>query len=272
MDLNTIEAVCRPACRQALPDWRSGAALLAGGTWLFSAPPADLRRLVDLAALGWPSLETNEAGLRIAATCTLAELAAFEAPKAWIAAPLLGHCCRALLGSFKICNAATVGGNLCLALPAAPMIAMAIALDGVCTVWQQRGGQRRIDAVDFVTGPQRSTLQPGEVLRHVDLPAASLARRVAYRRMSLSPHGRSAALLVGTRSADGAMALVVTAATPRPVRLGFVGRPDTDALRARIVQDVTVFHDDPHGAPDWRRHLTLLLAEEIRQELAGAAA
>ncbi|MDT7569507.1 MAG: hypothetical protein QOG76_8131, partial [Pseudonocardiales bacterium] len=26
--------------------------------------------------------------------------------------------------------------------------------------------------------------------------------------------------------------------------------------------------DDPHGAPDWRRAVTLLLAEEVRAELA----
>ena len=27
---------------------------------------------------------------------------------------------------------------------------------------------------------------------------------------------------------------------------------------------------DAHGGPDWRRHMTLLLAEEIRRELAAA--
>jgi hypothetical protein len=28
------------------------------------------------------------------------------------------------------------------------------------------------------------------------------------------------------------------------------------------------WYDDVHGAPDWRHHVTLLLAEEIRQELS----
>ena len=31
-----------------------------------------------------------------------------------------------------------------------------------------------------------------------------------------------------------------------------------------------LYHDDVHGKPDWRKHMTLRLAEEIRTELAGA--
>ncbi|WP_428393968.1 FAD binding domain-containing protein [Lichenicoccus sp.] len=267
MDLNTIREICRPAGREQLPAWQAEDALLAGGTWLYSEPQPQLRRLVDLSTLAWPSLHTDAAGLCIAATCTLAELAAWQAPPGWRAAPLLGLCCQALLGSFKICNAATVGGNLCLALPAGPMIALAIALDGVCHVWKPDGGERRISAEEFVLGPQMNALQRGEVLRHIDLPAAAFMRRFAIRRISLSPLGRSAALLIGTLSAEGGMALVVSAATLRPARLDFAGLPDEASLRRRIAQDITRFYEDVHGAADWRQHLVFLLAEEIRCEL-----
>ncbi len=30
-----------------------------------------------------------------------------------------------------------------------------------------------------------------------------------------------------------------------------------------------LYYDDLHGSPDWRRHMTLRLAEEIRQELSA---
>ena len=56
--------------------WRDGDAWLAGGTWLFSEPQPGLKRLLDLRAFGWPSLRAGPGGLEIAATCTLAELAA----------------------------------------------------------------------------------------------------------------------------------------------------------------------------------------------------
>ena len=32
-----------------------------------------------------------------------------------------------------------------------------------------------------------------------------------------------------------------------------------------------LYHNDVHGKPVWRKHMTLRLAEEIRRELQGAA-
>jgi len=55
-------------------EWHEGDAWLAGGTWLFSEPQDDLRRLIDLHAYGWPSLDELDAGPAIGATCTIAEL------------------------------------------------------------------------------------------------------------------------------------------------------------------------------------------------------
>jgi hypothetical protein len=40
-----------------------------------------------------------------------------------------------------------------------------------------------------------------------------------------------------------------------------------DKLEAEIPQ--RLYYNDVHGAPAWRRHVTLQFAEEIRGELAG---
>jgi hypothetical protein len=81
--------------------------------------------------------------------------------------------------------------------------------------------------------------------------------------------------LIGTLAADdGALMLTVTASTPRPVRLQFAELPPPaalhDALEARIPGER--YYDDIHGAPAWRRQMTLQFAEEIRAELAGNGA
>ena len=272
MDLHGVTELCQPRTRGDLPAWRPGDALLAGGTWLFSEPQRDATRLVDLAALGWPAAELTLDRLHLAATCTLRVLERLDLPPACIAVPLLRHCCRALAGSFKVASAATIGGNLCLALPAAPMAPLVAALDGACLVWTPGGGERTIPADAFVLGDRRTALRPGEVLRRIDLPLAALRRRAAFRRASLTAHGRSATLLVGTLDPGGNFALTVAAAVAAPVVLRFPQPPDADALAARIedaIPDAAWWRDE-HGGPDWRRHMTLLLAEEIRRELAAA--
>src|SRR6202012_2876435 len=167
-------------------------------TWLFSEPQLNVSRLIDIVDLAWPALETTAQSLYIAATCKIAELHGMTFPSNWIAAPLINQCCRSFLASFKLWNTATVGGNICMSLPAGPMISLASALDGVALIWGRDGSERRVPVLDFVLGSRRNVLGPGELLRRIDIPATALARRAAFRQLSLAPLGRSAALLIGT--------------------------------------------------------------------------
>lgn len=275
MDLPTVERFDRPttddAVRRRAAAMTDGA-LLGGGTWLFSTPQPHLRELVDLTAAGWPALTVTDAGLEIAATATLAELAALrpgDVPADWTALPLLRGCCEALVGSWKVWSTATVGGNVVLALPAGPAITMAATLDGTAVVWPADGGELRIPVTDLVLGAQRSALDRGDVLRAVELPAAALRGRTALRKASLSALGRSAVLLGGRRDADGAFTLAVTAALERPAVLRFGARPDAATLIDAVdAAGEHGWYDDPHGSPDWRHAMTRRLAEEIREELA----
>src|SRR5580704_2907134 len=180
MDLNTITAIVRPRRRAELPAWRAGDAWLAGGTWLFSEPQPSLSRLIDIVDFGWPALQITEQGLRIAATCKIAELDSATFPANWTAASLVNQCCRSFFASFKIWNMATVGGNLCMALPAGPMISLTAALDGTCTIWSPDGTERHVAVTDFVLGPQRNALMPGELLRLIALPLSALRQRSAF--------------------------------------------------------------------------------------------
>jgi CO/xanthine dehydrogenase FAD-binding subunit len=270
MDLNTVSELV-PADADALATWREGDAWLAGGTWLFSEPQRELRRLVDLSAFRWEPLRQDEDGLEVAATCTFAQLAGWPGRPGWPGAALARECCRALLGSFKIWNAATVGGNLCLALPAGPMTSLAVALDGVHTIWCPDGSERTVPAQEFVLEAGVNALAPGELLRATWLPAASLRCVAAFRQLSLSPLGRSAAVVIGRWSPDHRLVVTITASVAVPIRLSFTGIPDAAELREALLAAVGEWYDDPHGDPAWREHLTLMFAEEVRCELRAAA-
>ncbi|HJZ22242.1 MAG TPA: FAD binding domain-containing protein [Bradyrhizobium sp.] len=273
MDLNTITEVVRPQAREQLPVWTAGDAWLAGGTWLFSEPQVHLTRLIDLTDLKWPALTVGDDSLTIAATCTVAELDAFPCPPEWIASPLINQCCRAFLASFKIWKTATVGGNICMSLPAGPMISLTTALDGICTIWSADGSERKIAVAEFVIGNNRNVLARGDLLRAIELPLAALKRRTAFRQISLAPLGRSAALLIGSVTSEGGLALTVTASTVRPVQFSFPAIPAAGELQEILLQGIAerAWHNDVHGKPAWRKHMTLRLAEEIRAELQGGA-
>jgi CO/xanthine dehydrogenase FAD-binding subunit len=272
VDINTVTGFV-PADTAA---WRAGDAWLGGGTWLFSQPQPGVRRLLDLTAFGWRPLTENADGLEIAATCTLAELARWRPRENWPAAALARQCCDALLGSFKVHNTATVGGNICLSLPAGPMIALAAALDGTATLRAPDGATRQVPVARFVTGDGRNVLAPGELLRAIVLPAAALRARTAFRQVSLSPVGRSAVLVIARRSPGqlarhGQSVVTITAATPRPVQLRFASPPVPDDAVAALDAAVPAraYLDDVHGARAWRAAMTRLSVAAVTAELAA---
>jgi CO/xanthine dehydrogenase FAD-binding subunit len=274
VDLTTVETVSTPRHRDEL--WPIGAsdAVVAGGTWLFSEPQLRTRRLVDLTQLGWAPVRVDANGIELAAICTVAQVSALSAelPRTnpeWSAAPLLHQCCTALLASFKVWAEATVGGNLSLSFPAGSMISLSSALDGEVLVWRADGDDYRMPVADFVTGNSTNVLSVGDVVRSIHLPASALRGRTAYRKLAPSPLGRSGIVVIGRLDDDGTFVLSITAATVRPY-VFTLESVDVDAVRrahADIPDDAWTI--DPHGDPDWRRAVSLVLAEQICAELGS---
>ncbi|MEU4561174.1 FAD binding domain-containing protein [Actinoplanes sp. NPDC023936] len=255
MDLNTVTEVISPAAPGA---WRPGDAWLGGGTALFGEPRPHVRRLLDLTTAGWPAIELRDDGsVDVAATCTVAELNERLGRHT-----IVRQCCHAFLASFKIWNVATVGGNLCAALPAGPMISLSVALGASVLLIGPDGGERRVPAAGFVTGDGTTVLREGELLRSIHFPASAFTGRIAYRRGSLHRHGRSAVLLIGRALPSGEVTLTVTAATRRPYVLPL------DSLSALDAIPADDYVDDVHGRPLWRQHLTRHYAAQILAELS----
>ena len=267
MDLNTITAYRFAGSRGDLR-LAPGERFVAGGTWMFSEPQLEATGLVDLTAMGWPSIEVGEWGLRIGATCTIAELAAMPAYDGWAAHPLFFQCASALLASFKVWNVATVGGNICRSFAAGAMISLAVTLGGVAIVWTPDGGERRIPVEELIIGNGENALVAGEVLRAIELPPHALRARTAFRKIALAELGRSGAVLTGRVDDDGRTVFAITAATTRPAVLRYEGLPDAATLRSDAAS-VDTYYTDPLGTADWRREVSALLLEEIRQELAA---
>ena len=253
MDLHTVTALRVARSREDLA-LGPGEALLAGGTWLFSEPQPHTTALVDLAAMGWAPWEVLPGALRIGATCTIEQVV--DAPWGG-AAGLVRQCADSFLMSSKVQHVATVGGNLCLALPAAAMVSLTAGLGGSVVLWTPGGGERREPVATFVRGPGRTSLRRGEVVRAVDVPAASLDAPTAFRRIGLTAMGRASVVVVGC-----GRTVTITAATERPVVL------EVSDLEAGLAA-IDCWYDDPHGAADWRAAVASRFAREVAQELTA---
>ncbi|SDQ60997.1 FAD binding domain-containing protein [Microbacterium sp. cf332] len=272
MDITTVTGFRTARTRGDLA-LAPGERFLAGGTWLMSEPQPETTGFVDLTTMGWPELEVDETGLRIAATCTIARLVAFaagrlevHAPADWAALDLVPMAANALLASFKIWNTATVGGNLCRAFAAGAMVSLCAALDGVAVIWRADGSEARMLVADLVVDDGKTCLAPGDLLRAIEIPAATLRSPAALHKIALAELGRSGAVVTGRLDGDGSATFTVTAAVRRPVVLRFETLP-SDAALVAAVEAAPGYYSDPLGAADWRRGVSSVLARRVAADL-----
>jgi CO/xanthine dehydrogenase FAD-binding subunit len=227
-------------------------------------------RLLSKASVSEEPAITQGVDARPAST-RLADAQPTEGSAGWAAHPLFYQCCTALFGSFKVWNVATVGGNICTALPAGPMTSLFAALDAEALIWRPDGSDVRMPVARLVTGNTTTALESGDVLRSLHVPQRSLNSRTAYRKIALSALGRSGAVLIGRLDPlGGTFVLTVTAATVRPEQLRFAELPEAGELH-RALGGIDSWFTDAHGAADWRLAVSRVLAEEIRVELATTA-
>ena len=194
-------------------------------------------RLVSLRKLGLEKIDTNGA-LRIGAMTTLRSLETSpQVNKGW---PVIARALRTL-SNVRVRNVATVGGALAHADPHMDLPPLLAALGAQATL-EGKGGKRVVPVEDLYAGYLETTLKPGELITHVEVPALG-KRRAAY-------------LKCTTRSADdwpavgvavvlgGEDRIFVSAATDRPTRIA--GEQDIGKLK---------IEGDLHGSAEYKKQL-----------------
>ncbi|MBV8411756.1 MAG: xanthine dehydrogenase family protein subunit M [Alphaproteobacteria bacterium] len=87
-----------------------------------------------------------------------------------------------LIGSKQIQGRASPGGNLCNASPAADSVPALVAAGATVNI-QGPGGKRQVPVEQFCTGPGRTSLQKGEIVVSLSLPARPKGSSDAYLRL-----------------------------------------------------------------------------------------
>ena len=163
----------------------AGARLLAGGTDLMvglrhgTVRPSvvvDLKRIEDLP----PAVTRANGYVTIGATAVLSSLVDNGDIGTYF--PALIEAVQTV-GSIQIRNRATLVGNVCNASPAADTVP-ALLVYGALVHLTGRSGTRHLPLDEFILGPRRTALEPGELVTSLSLPTPERPAGVAFARMT----------------------------------------------------------------------------------------
>ena len=201
----------------------SRAMLKAGGTdvivWMHkhAVQPEVLVDLSEVPELGGISFYPHR-GIKIGAMATVNQVGTHEDARVHYGA-LVDACLSH--SDPLIRNKATVVGNVCAAVPSGDLIPAFSVYEAVMHVYGP-GGERDIAFADFITGPRKNSLAPGEIVVSATLPMPSGRSAACYIKLGrrnaldLAQVGVACLAMQGSKGAE--YRLAYGAVSPRPVR------------------------------------------------------
>lgn len=145
------------------------ATVLAGGTDLMVAVNEGSRTLTSVVVLrdvaDLARVQVDGTDVVIGAGTTYTEMMRGPIAKS---VPALAAAARTV-GSPQIRNAGTLGGNLATASPAGDTLPVLVALNAAVEL-ARVGASRTLPITEFLVGPKRTVLQPGELVTSVRVP------------------------------------------------------------------------------------------------------
>lgn len=232
-----------------------GARPFAGGTALMLMMKAGVlrpKRLVSLGRLGLSRIQTGSS-LRIGALTTLSALERSpEVRKGW---PVIARTLK-MLSNVRVRNVATVGGALAHADPHMDLPPLLAAL-GAKVFLEGKKGKRTIAVEDLYAGYLENTLQRGELITEIEIPAMG-KRRAAYLKCTTRSADDWPAVGVAAVLGDETR-IFVSAATDRPTRIA-----DEGAIAGLKIEG------DLHGSADYKRQLLRVYLRRAIHEARSA--
>lgn len=256
------------ACQLLVQDpW--GTKIISGGTAVVLMMRQGLLSpdsLVDIRKLpGLRGIVTTQESVRIGATTTLAEVAGSAAIRSLL--PSLAHAC-AVVGNPRIRNTATLGGNVAEADYASDPPATLASLGAEVHVTGLTGN-RVLTVPEVITGFFETSLEPGEIITHIDVPVATRPRGAAYLKYRSRSSEDRACVGVAARVdfAEGGdvedLDVVVAAVAPRLQRVpGALARVIGQPLSPGVIEEVAEAYaqtidpmEDARGSAWYRRKM-----------------
>jgi carbon-monoxide dehydrogenase medium subunit len=169
-----------------LGGWRARTSLIAGGTNIIPDIRAKVVKpdvLIDLSRLkNLSHIKEEKKRVKIGSLTTIAELASSKVIQK--CAPILSQAANQL-GNPLVRNRATIGGNLANASPAADTAVPLLALEALIVTERDRGKGRQIPIDQFFTGPNKTALRKGELIKEIIFSKPNSNTKMRYLKLGL---------------------------------------------------------------------------------------
>jgi len=256
--------------------------LIAGGTDLLVEKDPRVEVLIDITGLELDYIKSDSQGLRIGATTTFADLAVSPILQK---SPfnILAQAARQI-GTPQIRNVATIGGNICHAVPSADSAPALLVLGATLSI-SGKTGERVVNIADFFKDVRKDALEKGELLTEVQLPvlpartgtAFTKKGRVAVADLAVVNAAVRVTLTAGNTCQDACIALGAVAPVPlraRKAEAMLEGEEPREELlekvAARAAEEIKPISDIRSSA-EYRKTLSRVLVERALKEAVTRA-
>ena len=256
------------------------ARLIAGGTDLLVEKDPTIETIIDVADLGLNYVERDSQGIKIGAATTFAML---ENSPALSKGPynILARAAHSV-GTPQIRNVATIGGNICSAVPSADSPPALLALAATVRIAGPTG-ERIMNLTDFFLNARKNALNTGELLAEIQLPvvpdrtAATFSKKGRVSVGDLALVNGAVSLTITPEGLCEDLCIALGAVAPIPLRAKKAEatlrgkKPQEDLLSeaADCAANEISPISDVRGSAEYRRILSQVIVERMLTEVVA---
>ena len=263
-----------------LAEYAEKAQLIAGGTDVLVERDPQVEVLIDITGVGLDYIDSDGQGVKIGAASIFADIAVSPA---LCKSPydILAEAARQM-GTPQVRNLATIGGNICSAVPSADSAPALLALDATLGIIGPTG-ERSMSIANFFQDVRKNALDRGELLTEIQLPMFPAHTGVAFIKKGRVATGDLAIVNIAVRitmATDNTceeVRIALGAVAPTPLRV----KQAEAMLQGQQLQDEVIGKvaaqaareikpiSDVRSSAEYRRTLSRVLVERAIKEVVA---
>ena len=241
--------------------------VVAGGTDLLVTKPPETDTLLDISRLPLSYIRKEEGSTHIGATTNFNTIMKSEHLQK---GPLIiiSETARAL-GHYNLRHLATLGGNICNAVPSADSALPLIALDSDAVI-TGLNGDRIVKLEDFFTFVRETVLGEAEILKEIVIPSQPLKTGTSFKKIGrtnvdIAIVNAAVRLRLGNDDTCKEARIVLGAVAPTPIRV----REAEALLTGKKLSPALIMETSKMAASETKPISDVRAGAEYRREMSG---